>query len=259
MAFENFVVVVEERIALVTINRPQALNALSRAVLEELDEALDQIESSSGVDAVILTGEGKAFVAGADIAEMRGMSAEEGRAFGVLGSRVFRRIERFRIPVIAAVNGFALGGGCELAMACDIRIASDKAKFGQPEVGLGIIPGFSGTQRLPRIVGASKAKELIFTGDMIKADEALAIGLVSKVVPPEELLPACRALAAKIGKNASGAVAYAKAAVNRGLETDIETGMELEQNLFGLCFASADQKEGMGAFIEKRPASFVGK
>jgi len=258
MSYENFIVSVEDGIATVTINRPQALNALSMAVLRELDAVLDELESSQAA-VVILTGEGKAFVAGADIAEMRGLDADGGRAFGMLGSKAFRRLETLRLPVIAAVNGFALGGGCELAMACDIRIASDKAKFGQPEAGLGIIPGFSGTQRLPRIVGASKAKELIFTGDMIKADEALAIGLVSKVVAPEDLMPACRELAKKIAKNATLAVAYAKAAINYGLETDIETGMAMEQSLFGLCFATDDQKEGMGAFVEKRSPAFSGK
>ena len=258
MGYENFIVAVEDSVATVTINRPEALNALSPAMLRELDAVLDELEASSAA-VVILTGAGKAFVAGADIAQMRGIGAEEARAFSELGSRGFRRLELFRLPVIAAVNGFALGGGCELAMACDIRVASDKAKFGQPEVGLGIIPGFSGTQRLPRIVGVSKAKELILTGDMIKADEALAIGLVSTVAPHEELLPACGALAKKIAKNAPLAVSYAKAAVNRGLDTNVETGMAMEQGLFGLCFATADQKEGMAAFAEKRSPRFAGR
>ncbi|HPM73865.1 MAG TPA: enoyl-CoA hydratase-related protein, partial [Spirochaetales bacterium] len=202
MPYSYFTIETADRVAVVTIRRPEALNALSTAVLRELDAVIGELESLAEADAVILTGEGKAFVAGADIAEMRGLSAEQGRAFGEYGSRVFRRLELLGKPVIAAVNGFALGGGCELAMACDIRVASDKARFGQPEVGLGITPGFSGTQRLPRLVGVAKAKELIFTGEMIKADEALAIGLVSRVVPAEDLMGTCMDLARRIVKNA---------------------------------------------------------
>ncbi len=257
MTYDNFVVEMEDGVALVRINRPQALNALTTALLLEFDTVLDAIEASDA-SAVILTGEGKAFVAGADIAEMKNLNAEAGRDFGALGSRIFRRLELFRLPVIAAVNGYALGGGCELAMACDIRIASDKAKFGQPEVGLGIIPGFSGTQRLPRLVGASRAKELIFTGEMVSASDALAMGLVSRVVAPETLVPTCRELAAKIRKNAPLAVRYAKAAINGGLDSTVETGMALERDLFGLCFATGDQKEGMTAFVEKRTPVFSG-
>ena len=258
MAYKNFIVDNADGIVLIKINRPQALNALTTELLAEFDTVLDAVESSDAA-VVILTGEGKAFVAGADIAEMKDLDAEAGRTFGALGSRVFRRLELFRLPVIAAVNGYALGGGCELAMACDIRIASDKAKFGQPEVGLGIIPGFSGTQRLPRLVGASRAKELIFTGEMLPASEALAIGLVSRVVAAEALLPACMELAGKIRKNAALAVRYAKAAINGGLDSTVETGMTLERDLFGLCFATADQKEGMAAFVEKRAPVFSGK
>ena len=259
MPYSYFTITTEDRVSVVTISRPEALNALSGAVLRELDAVVGELERLEESDAVILTGEGKAFVAGADVAEMRGLSAEEGRAFGEYGSRVLRRLELLGKPVIAAVNGFALGGGCELAMACDIRVASDKAKFGQPEVGLGITPGFSGTQRLPRLVGIAKAKELIYTGEMIKADEALAIGLVSKVVPADELMTACMELARRIVKNAPRAVALSKAAINRGVETDLETGMAIEQGLFGLCFATADQKEGMGAFVEKRSPAFTGE
>ncbi len=259
MPYSYFTITTEDRVSVVTIRRPEALNALSGAVLRELDAVVGELERLEESDAVILTGEGKAFVAGADVAEMRGLSAEEGRAFGEYGSRVLRRLELLGKPVIAAVNGFALGGGCELAMACDIRVASDKAKFGQPEVGLGITPGFSGTQRLPRLVGIAKAKELIYTGEMIKADEALAIGLVSKVVPADELMAACMELARRIVKNAPRAVALSKAAINRGVETDLETGMAIEQGLFGLCFATADQKEGMGAFVEKRSPAFTGE
>ena len=231
MQYTNFIVEIEDRIALVKVNRPQSLNALSSALLKEFDLLLDELAISA--DVLVLTGEGRAFVAGADIAEMRDLDAEGGRAFSTLGSRVFRKLELLDLPVIAAVNGFALGGGCELAMACDIRIASDKAKFGQPEVSLGITPGFSGTQRLPRLVGASKAKELVFTGETIKADEALRIGLVSRVVTPEELIPACMELAKKIRKNARRAVAYAKAAIGRGVETDIDSGIAMEGVLFG--------------------------
>ncbi len=259
MPYTYFTLETADRVTVVTLRRPEALNALSTAVLAELDAVIGELETIEASDAVILTGEGKAFVAGADIAEMQGFSAEEGRAFGEFGARVFRRLERLKKPVIAAVNGFALGGGCELAMACDLRIASDKAKFGQPEVGLGITPGFSGTQRLPRLVGIAKAKELIYTGDIIKADEALAIGLVSKVVPAEDLMSACHELARRMVKNAPRAVAHAKAAIQRGMETDLDTGIALEHGLFGLCFATADQKEGMGAFLEKRTPVFSGK
>ncbi|MBL8966525.1 MAG: enoyl-CoA hydratase/isomerase family protein [Spirochaetaceae bacterium] len=259
MQYQNLILEITDRIALVRFNRPEALNALNSATLREFDALLDELALSGAADALVITGEGRAFVAGADIAEMRGLDAAAGRAFGALGSRVFRKLELLELPVIAAVNGFALGGGCELAMACDIRLASDKAKFGQPEVTLGITPGFSGTQRLPRIVGASKAKELIFTGEMIKADEALRVGLVSRVTAAEELLPAALELAKKIAKNARRAVAYSKAAVDRGLETDIDTGIALEADLFGLCFATGDQKEGMTAFLEKRAPAFTGK
>lgn len=258
MIYKNFIVDMEDGVALVRINRPEALNALTTELLLELDTVIDAVEASDA-SVVILTGVGKAFVAGADIAEMKDLGPEAGRDFGALGSRIFRRLEQLRLPVIAAVNGYALGGGCELAMACDIRIASDKAKFGQPEVGLGIIPGFSGTQRLPRLVGVSKAKELIFTGDVLSAAEALTIGLVSRVVVPETLLPTCRELAARIRKNAPLAVRYAKAAIEGGLDSTVDTGMALERDLFGLCFATSDQKEGMAALLEKRAAVFSGK
>lgn len=258
MTLEHVLVDVEDHLALVKINRPQALNALSDAVLAELNEIIADLEKRDDVSVVILTGEGKAFVAGADIAEMSAMTPEAARRFGEAGSRVFRRLETLRVPVIAAVNGYALGGGCELALACDIRIASDRASFGQPEVGLGIIPGFSGTQRLPRLIGVSRAKELLYTGAQVKAAEALAMGLVSKVVAPEDLMPTCMELARKIASNAKLAVGYAKMAVNHGIEAGMEAGMALEHGLFGLCFASADQKEGMTAFAEKRRPGFIG-
>lgn len=256
MEYTKLIVEKEKNICVVRINNPAALNVLNTTVLEELDRAFSAIGRDDSVDVVVLTGEGRAFVAGADIAQMSTMNAAEGKAFGELGASVFRRIELLNKPVIAAVNGFALGGGCELAMACDIRIASAKAKFGQPEVGLGITPGFSGTQRLPRIVGLGKAKELIYTAEVIPAEEAARIGLVNKVVAPEELLPTCMELARKIASKAPLAVRYAKQAINRGVETDVETGISIEADLFGLCFSTEDQKEGMQAFLAKRPAEF---
>ncbi|WZL72851.1 short-chain-enoyl-CoA hydratase [Clostridiaceae bacterium 35-E11] len=256
MDFELIQLEQREKVAVLAINRPKALNALNTQVLKELSCALDQLETAADVDVIIITGQGKAFVAGADIAEMKDLNAEEGRKFGNLGQQVFRRIEKMEKPVIAAVNGFALGGGCELAMSCDMRIASEKAKFGQPEVGLGIVPGFSGTQRLPRLVGMGKAKELILTGNMINAEEAERIGLVNKVVKSEDLMTEAFVLADKIAANAPMAVRYANIAINRGIETDIETGIEIEADLFGLCFATKDQKEGMTAFLEKRKPTF---
>lgn len=258
MDYQKLIVERQGRIGVVRINHPEALNALDTLVLRELGQAFDAFAADAGIDVVVLTGEGRAFVAGADIAEMSAMTAAEGKAFGRLGADVFRKIELLPQPVIAAVNGFALGGGCELAMACDIRIASAKAKFGQPEVGLGITPGFSGTQRLPRLVGLGKAKELIYTAAVIPAEEALRIGLVNKVVAPEVLMDEALALAATIASKARLAVRYAKEAINRGIETDIETGIAVEASLFGLCFATADQKEGMAAFLQKRKPDFTG-
>lgn len=256
MTYTKLIIEREENICIVRINHPEALNALNSTVLNELDSAFSELGRDDSVDVVILTGEGRAFVAGADISQMSTMNAVEGKAFGELGAAVFRRIELLDKPVIAAVNGFALGGGCELAMACDIRVASLKAKFGQPEVGLGITPGFSGTQRLARIVGIGKAKELIYTAEVIPAEEAARIGLVNKVVAPDELLPVCREMARKIASKAPLAVRYAKQAINRGIETDIDTGISIEADLFGLCFSTADQKEGMRAFLEKRAPLF---
>lgn len=256
MEFKNLIVEKNERICTIKINNPQTLNALNGEVLNELDLAFDLVSKDEEVAAVILTGEGKAFVAGADIAYMRGLNVEEGKKFAENGSRIFRKIEMLDKVVIAAVNGYALGGGCELAMACDIRIASEKAKFGQPEVGLGICPGFSGTQRLPRLVGLGRAKELILTGSHIDAQEAYRIGLANKVVNKDSLMEETYALAKKIVSNSRTAVKYSKEAIHRGNEADIETGIAIEANLFGLCFANEDQKEGMTAFIEKRLANF---
>ena len=244
-------------IAVATINRPKALNALNSQVLEDLNELLDLVKADEEIRALVLTGSGeKAFVAGADIAEMSTLTKTEGEAFGKKGNDVFRKLETLPIPTVAAVNGFALGGGCELALSCDIILASEKAKFGQPEVGLGITPGFSGTQRLPRRVGVAKAKELIFSGKMIKADEAKEIGLVNAVYAPEALMDSALEMAKSFTKNAPIAVKYAKACIDRGMQMDIDDGIAVENELFAMCFATADQKEGMGAFLEKRPANF---
>ncbi|HJA72061.1 MAG TPA: enoyl-CoA hydratase/isomerase family protein [Candidatus Lachnoclostridium stercoravium] len=243
---------VEGQVGLITINRPKALNALNSAVLEELDATLDAVDLNE-VRALILTGAGdKSFVAGADIGEMSTLTKAEGEAFGKKGNDVFRKLETFPIPVIAAVNGFALGGGCEISMSCDIRICSDNAVFGQPEVGLGITPGFGGTQRLARIVGVGMAKQMIYTARNIKADEALRIGLVNAVYTQEELLPAAKKMAAGIAKNAPIAVRNCKKAINDGLQVDMDAAIVIEEKLFGDCFETHDQKEGMSAFLEKR-------
>ena len=246
----------KDNIALVTIDRPEALNALNSTVITELEQVVTALENDSTIRAMILTGEGRSFVAGADIGEQYPLDLDGGRRWGQRGSALFRRMERLEFPTIAAVNGFALGGGCELAMSCDIILASEKAKFGQPEVGLGITPGFSGTQRLPRRVGIAKAKELIFSGRMVKADEAERIGLVSAVYAPEALLDGAMEMARSFAKNAPIAVKYAKACIDRGMQTDIDSGIACENELFAMCFATADQKEGMGAFLEKRTAEF---
>ncbi|MFP3155067.1 enoyl-CoA hydratase-related protein [Lachnospiraceae bacterium ZAX-1] len=249
---------VENEIAILTIDRPKALNALNSETLLELDEVLTEIEGRDDVKVVILTGAGeKSFVAGADISEMANLTAAEGRNFGLRAANPFFRLSNMRQVTIAAVNGFALGGGCEISMACDIRIASENARFGQPEVGLGITPGFGGTQRLARLVGLGRAKELIFTCDTIKADEAYRIGLVNKIVPQAELLDTVKAIAEKIASKASYAVSLAKAAINNGYDLDIKNAVELEANLFALTFATHDQKEGMSAYMEKRVADLT--
>jgi len=242
----------KDRVGVLTIDRQAALNALNRQVLTELSAALDQAEADSGVDVIILTGAGRSFVAGADIGEMKDMTAVEGKAFADFGNAVFLKLENLSKPVIAAVNGFALGGGCELAMACDIRLASEKAKFGQPEVGLGITPGFGGTQRLPRIVGIARAMDLTLSARVIGAAEAKEIGLVNAVYPPEELMDKAMELAGAIAANAQVAVRQAKRCIRRGMQTDISTGTAYEAEAFGLCFATEDQTEGMSAFLEKR-------
>ena len=246
----------KDNIALVTIDRPEALNALNSTVIAELEQVVTELENDGTIRAMILTGEGRSFVAGADIGEQYPLDLDGGRRWGQRGSALFRRMEKLEFPTIAAVNGFALGGGCELAMSCDIILASEKAKFGQPEVGLGITPGFSGTQRLPRRVGVAKAKELIFSGRMVKADEAERIGLVNAVYAPEALLDGAMEMARSFAKNAPIAVKYAKACIDRGMQTDIDSGIACENELFAMCFATADQKEGMGTFLEKRTAEF---
>ena len=238
--------------AVITISREKALNALNSQVLEELDATLDAVNLDE-VRCLILTGAGqKSFVAGADIGEMSTLTKAEGEAFGKKGNDVFRKLETFPIPVIAAVNGFALGGGCEISMSCDIRICSDNAVFGQPEVGLGITPGFGGTQRLARLVGPGMAKQMIYTARNIKADEAYRIGLVNAVYPQEELMAAAEKMAAGIATNAPIAVRNCKKAINEGLDADMDEAIVIEEKLFGDCFESYDQKEGMAAFLEKR-------
>ena len=242
---------VEGAVGVITINRPKALNALNSAVLDDLEAVLDAVDLDA-VRALVLTGAGeKSFVAGADIGEMSTLTKAEGEAFGKKGNDIFRKIETFPIPVIAAVNGFALGGGNEIAMSCDIRICSDNALFGQPEVGLGITPGFGGTQRLARLVSPGMAKQLIYTARNIKADEALRIGLVNAVYPQEELLAAAQKMAAGIAMNAPIAVRNCKKAINEGLQTDMDQAIVIEEKLFGDCFETEDQKAGMGNFLEK--------
>ncbi|WP_017211184.1 enoyl-CoA hydratase-related protein [Clostridium beijerinckii] len=256
---ENIKVKEENGISVICIDRPKSLNALNTQTLKELGQIINDISERKDIYTVIITGSGeKAFVAGADITEMKSKSAIEGREMAKLAQKIFSNIENMPQVVIAAVNGYALGGGCELSMACDIRLASTNAKFGQPEVGLGIIPGFAGTQRLPRLVGKGIAKELIFTTDMIDAKEAYRIGLVNKVYEPEELMEKTIELAQKIMKKGLFAVSLAKSAINNGLNMDTESAYAFEADLFGLCFSTDDQTEGMSAFIEKRKALFKG-
>ncbi len=243
---------VKGNIAIITINREKALNALNSEVLDDLEKVFDGVDTNA-VRCLILTGAGqKSFVAGADIGEMSTLTKAEGEAFGKKGNDVFRKIETFPIPVIAAINGFALGGGCEISMSCDFRICSDNAMFGQPEVGLGITPGFGGTQRLARTVGVGMAKQLIYTARNIDAAEALRIGLVNQVVTQEELLPTAEKLANTIAGNAPIAVRACKKAINDGLQTNIDDALVIEEKLFGSCFESYDQKEGMANFLRKK-------
>lgn len=256
MELKNLIFEKEDKIAVVTINKPESLNALNSEVLKELNCLIDEVAKDEDIYAVVITGAGKAFVAGADIKEMKDMNTMAAREFGRLGNDVFRKIESLDKPVIAAVNGFALGGGCELSMACDIRIASTKAKFGQPEVGLGITPGFGGTQRLVRLVGPGMAKDLIYTARIIKAEEALRVGLVNAIYEPEELVNKAKELANMIAANAPVAVKLCKEAINRGEQMDIDTAIRYESEIFAECFSTEDQKEGMSAFVEKRNKNF---
>jgi len=260
MAYQNLLFEKIDGIGTITINRPKVLNALNKQTMMELKDVVGKIATDPEVSVLIITGSGeKSFVAGADIGEMRDLSAMEARSWSKYSQTVFNEIENLPQPVIAAVNGYALGGGCELAMSCDIRVASEKARFGQPEVLLGVVAAFAGTQRLPRLVGKGRAKELLFIGDQITATEAYRIGLVNKVVPGEELMSVAKEMALKIMSRGPIAVSLSKAAVNEGMDMDFESGQAYEAEVFGLCFSTADQTEGMSAFVEKRKASFTGK
>lgn len=246
-------------VALLTLNRPDALNALDRASLEAIRSAVADVAADESARALVLTGEGRAFAAGADIAQMSGLTATEAEAFSRLGHDATAALEALEVPTIAAVNGFALGGGCELALACDWIYASEKARFGQPEVALGLIPGFGGTSRLVRRVGIGWAKELVLTGDPIKADEALRIGLANKVFAPDELLPAALAAAESVAAKGPLAVARAKRVMDQGQDADVRTAHALEQSAFSAIFASEDREEGLDAFLKKRDPEFSGK
>ena len=260
MEYKNILLGKDQGIATLTINRPKSLNALNKETLEEILACCKELGEDRSVQVVIITGAGeKAFVAGADISFMQKLDSLGGRVFARLGHSVARTIENLPQPVIAAVNGFALGGGCELAIACDIRLASENAKFGQPEVNLGVIPGFGGTQRLPRLIGKGLANELLFSGNIIDAAEACRIGLVNRVVPQEKLMDECRELALKICSRGPAAVRLCKEVVNNGMEMDLNRACSYEADLFGLCFASDEQKEGMTAFLEKRTPNFQAK
>lgn len=258
MAYEHLNFVVADRIATLTVNRPDKLNALNDALMAELGLAIAEARSRDDVGGVLLTGAGRAFVAGADIAELANQTAVQGKARAERGQRVFRMFETSPKPTVAAVNGFALGGGCELAMACHLRVASESAKFGQPEVKLGIVPGYGGTQRLPRLVGKGRALQLLLTGEMIDAAEAYRIGLVNRVVPAAELIDACRAMLTTMLAQGPLALAHCIEAVDRGLDMALDDAIALEASYFGMLSATADKIEGMQAFLEKRAARFTG-
>ncbi|MCL0030202.1 enoyl-CoA hydratase-related protein [Thermodesulfovibrionales bacterium] len=259
MSKENILLIKEDKIATVTINRPRALNALNSETLIELAEVMGQLDNDSEIRAIILTGAGeKAFVAGADIAFIQGLTPAAAKNFALLGQNTFNKIEKLSKPVIAAINGFALGGGCELAMACDLRVASTKAKFGQPEVNLGLIAGFGGTQRLARLVNPGVAKEMLFTGDIYSAEEAQKMGLVNQVVAGEELLDFCKTVAGKIASRSPVAVKLTKEAANNGIEMDLEKALAYEANLFALAFTTEDHNVGINAFLNKKKPEFKG-
>lgn len=260
MSYENVILEKDDNIGILYINRPKALNALNVATIQEIGKAIDEVKMDDEIKVLIVTGAGdKAFVAGADITGFMGFSPAQARYYTDEGEHIFRKLDVLPKPVIAAVNGFALGGGCELAMACDIRLASDNALFGLPEVSLGVIPGYGGTQRLPRLIGEGRAKELTFTAGVIDANEAYRVGLVNHVYPAAELLDQAKKLARKMMKNAPLSVAYAKLAIGQGLQGDLDSGLRIESNFFGLCVASEDMKEGTQAFVEKRKPQFKGQ
>ncbi len=257
--YTNITLTVSDRVATITVNRPDKLNALNAATIGELDAAIEETATRDDIGAVILTGAGKGFIAGADISELSSQSPIDAKQRALRGQRVFAKFERSRKPVIAAVNGFALGGGCELAMSCHFRLASESAKFGQPEVKLGICPGYGGTQRLPRLVGKGRALQLLLTGEMIDAQEAYRIGLVNKVYPAAELLPAADAMLRQIMANGPLAVAMCIEAVHHGLDAQLDDALTLEANHFAILAGTADMREGTTAFLEKRPAMFSGR
>jgi enoyl-CoA hydratase len=260
MSYENILFEVkDDGVALLTVNRPKALNALNPQTLDEIDRAIDEVEQNDKIKVLVITGAGdKAFIAGADITEFPKMNALQAYKFAEKGQNVFFRLEQLPKPVIACVNGFALGGGCELAMSCDFIYASEKAKFGQPEINLGIIPGFGGTQRLARLVGRAKAKELCMTGEMISAEEAKNIGLVAKIFPAESLLDETLKIASALAQKSQIAIRAIKRVIDEGIGSDLRTACQLEVNAFALTFVSEDAREGVQAFLEKRKASFKG-
>jgi enoyl-CoA hydratase len=258
MPYQHLLVSVQDRIATLTVNRPDKLNALNAALIGELGEAIDEMQSRDDVGGIILTGGGRAFVAGADISELANVTALEGKRLARRGQEIFRRFETSPKPTVAAVNGFALGGGCELAMACQIRIASEAAKFGQPEVKLGLIPGYGGTQRLPRLVGRGRALQLLLTGEMIDAQEAYRIGLVNRVVAADQLLPAATAMIQQMLMNAPLGVAACIDAVDRGMDMPLDDALMLEATQFGVLITTTDTAEGTRAFLDKRPPRFAG-
>lgn len=256
MEYKNLIVDIEENVGIVKINRPDVLNAIDKETILELEKAMHELNDNPAVKVIIITGEGKAFAAGADIRAMIEFDSIEAREFSKLGRRVLSYIENMEKPVIAAVNGYALGGGCEIAMACDIRIASDKAVFGQPELKLGIIPGWAGTQRMARLLGISKAKELIFTGENIDAKEAEKIGLVNKTVSYDELMNEAKKMAKKMLQVGPTALKLVKTVINRGVDSDFTTASSYESEVFGVCFSTPEAKEGLKAFVEKRKPSW---
>lgn len=257
--FKNLVYECENGVALITMNRPEAMNALNALTLGELEAVLAAAETDPAVKVAVVTGAGKAFIAGADIAMSRDLTAVEGREVSIRGHRIFAKIENFGKPVIAAINGYALGGGCELAMACDIRVASEKAKFGQPEVNLGIIPGWGGTQRLPRLIGKGRAKYYTMTAEMFDAAEAYRIGLVDRIVTAEELLPTAKHIAGVLMSKGPVAVRLVKTAINNGLKMDLDSALAYEVEAYTTSFSCADRVEGMTAFLEKRQPKFLGR